>query len=188
MVLCQHLTTAIIREVIACATTLNAGYGTGKKSGMTLDEFVALEGWSAQSTAGLPLQRVLERLNVFQRIELKAIVYVGRGDFAFVHQAELEAGEDMDQASDIAHLMDMAPLADYIRAGVAKLGIDLSLEGLAGTDVESAAKLAVMEIAFVAGKRREIQQAAEEARQWLQKRKLAAIIRNALRKQRRGGE
>lgn len=94
----------------------------------------------------------------------------------------------MDQASDIAHLMDMAPLADYIRAGVAKLGIDLSLEGLAGTDVESAAKLAVMEIAFVAGKRREIQQAAEEARQWLQKRKLAAIIRNALRKQRRGGE
>lgn len=188
MIRCQHLTTAIIREVIACATSANAGYGSGKKSGMTLDEFLALDEWPVRSTASRPLQRVLERLNVFQRIELKAIVYVGRGDFVSFDEAKLVASEDVDQASDVTHLMDMAPLADYLRAGVANLGIDLRLEGLAGTDVESAAKLALMEIAFNAGGRREIQQAADEARHWLRKRKSAEIIRKALRKQRRGDE
>jgi hypothetical protein len=171
-----------------CATTLNAGFGAGKESGMTLDEFPGLDEWPALSAASLPLQRVLERLNVFQRIELKAIVYVGRGDFASFDEAQQVASEDMDQVSDVAHLMDMAPLAEYLRAGVAKLGIHLQQEGLAGTDVESAAKLALMETAFVAGKRREIQQAADEARYWLLKRELAEIIRKALRKQRRGGE
>lgn len=132
--LCQNLTTATIREVIHAASLLNARHGQGSRVGIT-DLWAFLDALPALQAAGLPLRRALERLNVSQRIELKAIVYVGRGDCESFEEAKLLASEDTDRASDIDHLSDMAPLAIYVRAGVEKLGIDLTQEHLASIDV-----------------------------------------------------
>jgi len=82
-------------------------------------------------------------------------------DYELFKEAELFASEDMDDAPDIAYLTDMAPLAVHLRAGVEKPGIDLAPAGLAGADVELAAKLALMEIAFMVAHRQTIQQASK---------------------------
>ncbi len=71
------------------------------------------------------LRRLLDGLDWAERIEIKALVYVGRGDFTSFMDAKLEAVEDLEAESDVDHLADMAPLATYLLRGAAKLNIAL---------------------------------------------------------------
>lgn len=75
------------------------------------------------------LRDAIDGLNIDEREELLALVWLGRGDFDAQSWPEaLQQARDSGSASESDYLVGTPLLADYLEAGVDALG--LSLDGL----------------------------------------------------------
>jgi Protein of unknown function (DUF3775) len=74
---------------------------------------------------------VLESLNLDEREELLALMWLGRGDYTAADWPEaLRQARDSGMATETDYLVGTPLLADYLEEGAAALG--LSLDGLEG--------------------------------------------------------
>ena len=76
------------------------------------------------------LAAALDSLNIDQRVELLALMWIGRGDFdhAEWREALAQAG-DADSERETAALMGTPLLGDYLEAGLDALGYSIAGEG-----------------------------------------------------------
>jgi hypothetical protein len=70
------------------------------------------------------LRAVFERLNVDEQLDLLALTWLGRGDFATFANARKEA-EGLDEVHAGRYLIGTPQLGDYLEEGLSQLGVSL---------------------------------------------------------------
>lgn len=83
-----------------------------------------LEEEEADDTVGQELEAALEVLNVDEQLDLLALTWLGRGEYASFAEAREEAS-DMRDKHIPDYLIGTPKLSDYLEEGLAQLGISL---------------------------------------------------------------
>ena len=78
----------------------------------------------ADDTVGQELEAALEVLNVDEQLDLLALTWLGRGEYASFAEAREEAS-DMRDKHIPEYLIGTPKLGDYLEEGLAQLGISL---------------------------------------------------------------
>jgi hypothetical protein len=78
----------------------------------------------AEDTVEQELQAALEALNSDEQLDLIALMWLGRGDFASFAEARKEA-EDMRDKHIARYLIGTPKLGDFVEEGLARLGYSL---------------------------------------------------------------
>jgi uncharacterized protein DUF3775 len=78
----------------------------------------------AEDTVEQELQAALEALNSDEQLDLIALMWLGRGDFASFTEARKEA-EDMRDKHIARYLIGTPKLGDFVEEGLARLGYSL---------------------------------------------------------------
>ncbi len=85
-------------------------------------EVDVLEEEEADDTVGQELEAALEVLNVDEQLDLLALTWLGRGEYASFAEAREEAS-DMRDKHIPDYLIGTCKLDDYLEEGLAQLGI-----------------------------------------------------------------
>jgi hypothetical protein len=101
--------------------------GEGDTSGAVDDRDAAILEDTDDNPTLEELRDAIDALNIDEREELLALVWLGRGDFTTWREA-LAAARDTDTPRYTDYLIGTPLLADYLEEGLSALG--LSLEGL----------------------------------------------------------
>jgi len=78
----------------------------------------------AEDTVEQELQAALDALNSDEQLDLIALMWLGRGDFASFAEARKEA-EDMRDKHIARYLIGTPKLGDFVEEGLARLGYSL---------------------------------------------------------------
>ncbi len=96
----------------------------GSGSNPTDDRAVDVLEEEAENPVEQELQAALVALNIDEQLDLLALTWLGRGDFASFAQARQEAA-DMRDKHIPSYLIGTPQLGDFLEEGLAQLGISL---------------------------------------------------------------
>lgn len=120
----RFLTRAQLLDIIAKAETLDASRSEdGVRTGVAERDLA--DKIETGNAAMKPLREALAKLNRDAMTELKAIMWLGRGDVESWEDALAEAKDHGNQGErDVVYLTEKSPLSEYLREGAKKIGED----------------------------------------------------------------
>jgi hypothetical protein len=111
-----------LRAIIAAESELNLSKPGAPKVvdawEVTAKDFE--EHWAAKR----PLEQLLSKLNTDAMAELKALMWLGRGDYEDFADAHAK-GQHNSHAEDVAYIAEKSPLATYLAEGAVSIGVKL---------------------------------------------------------------
>lgn len=99
----------------------------GSASNPTDDRDVDVLEFNVEDAVEEELVSAIERLNLDARLDLIALIWIGRGDFTFEDWAEARtAAREVDPTQVARYVLGMPTVSDYLEAALAQLGFTLN--------------------------------------------------------------